>query len=235
MPPGSMPSHTHAAAPNGAGYNVVFVPTPMQGQGFPAGSQFAGHPNPNANLPGAMGLSSHPCALNPQQAVMVAPTHQSQTTTHTGQPSMMGQSQDQLQQALPRPEPRVFPQQGQPSRRLPHQEHSPGKHIIVDIADTAMEVFPFAKVAKRHNVAIDKVRNIFDAVVAVPFLRVPTDKRRAGKVGQERVKKYLMVKKDLKKQAGERGESGQVSAYDVARSMGPKAPGGRADGFPGPW
>src|SRR5690606_10531079 len=89
----------------------------------------------------------------------------------------------QVGQVPPTSMPRTQAQQQhqQQAQQMPkkfiHQEPSPGKHIIVDIADTAMEAFPFAKVAKRHGVSADKVRSIFEAVVAVPFLRVPADKR----------------------------------------------------------
>lgn len=120
-------------------------------------------------------------------------------------------------------------QQQQPqqaAKRFAHQEASTGKHIIVDIADTALEVFPFAKIAKRHHVSVEKVRNIFEAVVAIPFLRIPADKRRAGKVGQERVKKYVMTKRELEKQKAASGNfggsaNGQPSMYEMARAMGP--------------
>lgn len=131
-----------------------------------------------------------------------------------------------------RPEPLTSPQQVPPQRKFPHREPSAGKHIIVDIADTAMEVFPFSKIAKRHNVGIDQVRSIFEAVVAVPLLRMPADKRRAGKIGRERVKGYLAAKREIERDAGGRG--GLVSAHEVARVSGPEAPEGWTQRFSGP-
>ena len=230
LPPGTGSSHAPMQAPNGAGYNVVYVPTPMQGSNFPVGVQFNSHPNQsNHNVTTGMGLPSQQYILqNPAQGKIVArppPVQTSQTTA----PTLMGQTEP------PRSETRVSPQQGVAPRKLAHQEHSPGKHIIVDIADTAMEAFPFAKVAQRHNTTVDRVRNIFEAVVAMPLLRVPADKRRAGKLGQDRVKSYLVAKKDLDRQRAAKGREGRPSVYEMAKAMGPDAHGHLVYGSRGPW
>ena len=221
FPPGTMPQHPHAPSVSGTGYNVVFVPTPVQGSNG-SGAQFT-HPNQATSNPaGAMGRPHAYMLQNPQPGpTMLSSVPQARRITNMPN-----------QTTPPGPEPRTSPQQIPPTRKFPHQEPSAGKHIIVDIADTAMEVFPFSKVAKRHNVSVDKVRNIFEAVVAVPFLRVPADKRRAGKVGQERVKGYLAAKKEMEREGG--GRDG-VSAYEVARVMGPEVPGEWAQGHQGPW
>lgn len=220
LPPGTMPQHSLAPPASSAGYNVVFVPTPVRGSNGSV-AQFT-HPNQATPNPAGAMARPHPYMLqNPQQGpAMVSSAPQASRTTNMPN-----------QTTPTRPEPRTSPQQVSPPRKFPHQEPSAGKHIIVDIADTAMEVFPFSKIAMRHNLSIDKVRNIFEAVVAVPFLRVPADKRRAGKIGQERVKGYLAAKKEMEREGG--GRDG-VSAYEVARVMGPEAPGEWAQGHPGP-
>lgn len=212
LPSGTMSQHLHVPGPNGAGYNADFVPTPMQGANGLAGAQFTSLNQSNTNSGGVMGRPSHPYMLqNPQQG-----------------PAVVSSVAPQARRMVNMTNQTTSPQQVLPPRRFPHHEPSAGKHIIVDIADTAMEVFPFSRIAKRHNVGVDKVRNIFEAVVAVPFLRVPADKRRAGKIGQERVKEYLAAKKEAERE-------GVVSAYEVARVMGPEAPGEWAQGFSGPW
>jgi len=192
-----------------------------------------------AGSPALMGFPPHQQYMlqNAQaQGMMMAPP------ALPAQPQMeaMPKMADQTSQPMPnKSKPQAH--QTQPPRKFAHQEPSAGKHIIVDIADTAMEAFPFGKVAKRHQVSVDKVRNIFEAVVAIPFLRIPADKRRAGKIGQDRVKKYVMTKKDLEKQnavKGKKGEgvNGQPSMYEIARAMGPgEAPREWTHGFQGAW
>lgn len=235
LPQGTSHSHGQAQTPNGASYNVVFVPTSVQGANGSNGAQFNPQTNQLNAATGTMGMASHPYMVrNPQQGTMVGSAHPIQNS-RAPQPSMVGQP------AQTRPEQRVSHPQNSAPRKFAHQEPSPGKHIIVDIADTAMEAFPFNKVAQRHNVPVDKIRNIFEAVVAIPFLRVPADKRRAGKIGQERVRNYVNTKKEVEKARAVEGRDGsQVTVYEMAAAMGPaeqlpKAPNGSAPGFRGPW
>ncbi|TQN71790.1 hypothetical protein CSHISOI_03694 [Colletotrichum shisoi] len=103
------------------------------------------------------------------------------------------------------------------------------KHIVVDIADTCLDIFPFAEVAKRHNQPEQKVRDIFAAVIQVPLLRCPTDKRRAGKLGTARVKEFNQAKKEMQAQQGNTAQARQhspnqmtypSSTWDVAQFMG---------------
>lgn len=235
LPSGAVPQHTQAQTPNGTPYNVVFVPTRVQGGNGPIGSQSSTQPNQSNAHIGMTGMPSHPyMAYNHQQGNMARPAPPCKDS-RPPRPSMASQP------AQPRPVQHVSPPQNPAPRKFAHQEPSPGKHIIVDIADTAMEVFPFNKIAQRHNVPVDKIRNIFEAVVAIPFLRVPADKRRAAKIGQERVRNYLNTKKEVEKaRAVEGREGGQVTVYDMATAMGPeeqppKVLNGSAPGFRGPW
>ncbi|KAL0933225.1 uncharacterized protein CTRU02_212188 [Colletotrichum truncatum] len=103
------------------------------------------------------------------------------------------------------------------------------KHIIVDIADTCLDLFPFDAVAKRHNQPEQKVRDIFSAIIQVPLLRCNTDKRRAGKLGTARVKEFNQAKKDVQIQAStsqtKQDAMNQTpympTAWQMAQFMGP--------------
>ncbi|CRK33585.1 hypothetical protein BN1723_015199 [Verticillium longisporum] len=109
------------------------------------------------------------------------------------------------------------------------QATTSGKHLIVDIADTCAEVFPFEAIAKRHHQPVQKVRDVFNAIIQVPLLRCPTDKRRAGKLGTARLKDYTQAKKRIVPDNQDRGDRhrklGQgdqyYSAWDVAKLLGP--------------
>ncbi|KAF0329286.1 hypothetical protein GQ607_003595 [Colletotrichum asianum] len=120
------------------------------------------------------------------------------------------------------------------------------KHIIVDIADTCLNVFPFEEVAKRHNQPEQKVRDIFGAVIQVPLLRCNTDKRRAGKLGTARVKEFNQAKKDAQAQVSANQSKQDVamgqspympSAWEMAQFMGPSDVrlGMFNNQFTGPW
>ncbi|KAL2754387.1 hypothetical protein ACRALDRAFT_1081444 [Sodiomyces alcalophilus JCM 7366] len=87
------------------------------------------------------------------------------------------------------------------------QTQSNGKHIIVDIADTCLELFPFDEVAQRHNQPVQKVRDVFNAIIQVPLLRCATDKRRAGKLGTARVREFNQARREMQS-SGNVGEGG---------------------------
>jgi hypothetical protein len=110
---------------------------------------------------------------------------------------------------------------------LPRRENVTNKHIIVDIAETCEAVFPFNAVAARHNIPSQKVKDIFEAIIQVPLLRCPTDKRRAGKLGTARVKDYNQAKKVLKttnEEAPKRTDGDSPSPLEIAAMMSPVAP-----------
>ncbi|RKU47706.1 hypothetical protein DL546_009390 [Coniochaeta pulveracea] len=75
----------------------------------------------------------------------------------------------------------------------PKNQHS--QNLLVDVAETATEIFPYELVARRHGCAAFKVVEALAAVVQVPLLRCATDKRRAGKLGAERVKEVREMRK----------------------------------------
>ncbi|OHE94738.1 hypothetical protein CORC01_09955 [Colletotrichum orchidophilum] len=149
---------------------------------------------------------------------------------HLGPPSPVPQAQAfAAQQPTAQPaKPATAISKPQKNRLIDTQPAT--KHIIVDIADTCLNMFPFQEVAKRHNQPEQKVRDIFSAVIQVPLLRCPTDKRRAGKLGTTRVKEFTQAKKEVQAQKGNPGQTRQdspnqmpymPSAWDVAQFIGP--------------
>ncbi|KAH8165262.1 hypothetical protein CIB48_g2967 [Xylaria polymorpha] len=89
----------------------------------------------------------------------------------------------------------------------------PSPNLIVDVAETCQEKFPFEEVAKRHNVPVDKVFDVFAAIIQVPLLRCPTDRRRAGRLATARIKEYNKAKKDI---IDSRADKGEVDGPDAA-------------------
>ncbi|KAI9050565.1 hypothetical protein LZ554_005726 [Drepanopeziza brunnea f. sp. 'monogermtubi'] len=77
------------------------------------------------------------------------------------------------------------------------RKHSP--NLIVDIAETCQEMFPFAAVAERHDVAIQKVFDTFSAIIQLPLLRNADDRRRHGSLGKRRTKEYRDAKRAMQK------------------------------------
>jgi hypothetical protein len=71
-------------------------------------------------------------------------------------------------------------------------------NMLVDIAQTCQDNFPFALVAKRHNQPIQKVFDTFSAVIQLPLLRSAVDARRPGKLGSARMKEFRAMKKSAK-------------------------------------
>ncbi|CAG8957341.1 hypothetical protein HYFRA_00010766 [Hymenoscyphus fraxineus] len=86
------------------------------------------------------------------------------------------------------------PRPQNPRKRKP-LSHSP--NLIVDIAETCQEVFPFALVAERHNKPIQKVFDAFAAIIQLPLLRNADDKRRHGSLGKRRMKEYRDARKAM--------------------------------------
>lgn len=84
----------------------------------------------------------------------------------------------------------------------------PSPNLIVDVAETCQETFPFEEVAKRHNVSVDKVFEIFAAIIQVPLLRCPTDRRRQGRLATARIKEFNKAKKDKRDSAARKGGEG---------------------------
>ncbi|KAI6087919.1 hypothetical protein F4821DRAFT_234850 [Hypoxylon rubiginosum] len=99
----------------------------------------------------------------------------------------------------------------------------PSPNLIVDVAETCQEKFPFEEVARRHDVPVEKVFDVFAAIIKVPLLRCPTDRRRAGKLATTRVKEYTRTKKAMQQTGQASSNTGQeitVKPLDIANRLG---------------
>ncbi|KAK3996138.1 hypothetical protein QBC44DRAFT_377770 [Cladorrhinum sp. PSN332] len=123
-----------------------------------------------------------------------APT---QSTQHQPQPSGPASSQSN-----PLPVPFTIP-----------KRHKPSPNLYIDIAETVEEVFPYDNLATRHNITPHKVFEALSAVILVPLLRYPTDKRRASKLAHDRVKAYQLIKGEIGKLRSDRVEVAEVVAH----------------------
>lgn len=96
----------------------------------------------------------------------------------------------------PQPSPQATQTTPTPALALsePKKKHSP--NLIVDIAETCEELFPWDEVAKRHGVTRVKVVDTFGAIIQLPLLRCTTDKKRHGKLATSRLREYTKAKKD---------------------------------------
>lgn len=101
------------------------------------------------------------------------------------------------------PKPAAAAQPTPPSPRTPQmptppppQKRSP--NLIVDIAETCEELFPWDQVAERHGVPRQKVVETFAAIIQLPLLRCTTDKKRHGRLATNRLKDYTRSKNAIK-------------------------------------
>jgi hypothetical protein len=85
---------------------------------------------------------------------------------------------------------------------------------IVDIAETCQEVFPFAAVAERHGIPLQKVFDTFSAIIQLPLLRNADDRRRHGSLGKRRMKEY----RDARKAMGRAQEAERKTEMRVMRA-----------------
>lgn len=166
------------------------VPTPSQ--------------NANENLPNQSTLSvPRSTATQPTMASSASPNTNPWLTPPT--------------QPQPQPQPRQRPQAPQHQHPHPQQPQAPppgissattaaaahhasarkrhAANLLVDVAELAGEIFPYDVVARQHGTLPRKVAEALAAVVQVPLLRCATDKRRAGKLGSERMKEFREARK----------------------------------------
>lgn len=106
-------------------------------------------------------------------------------------PSLVAPTQTAAAPPQPSPTPSIARAPTPPEPR----EHSP--NLIVDIAETCEDSFPWEEVAQRHNVSRQKVVETFSAVVQLPLLRCTTDKRRHGNLATSRLRQYTKAKRDV--------------------------------------
>ncbi|TGO21904.1 hypothetical protein BPAE_0194g00090 [Botrytis paeoniae] len=105
-----------------------------------------------------------------------------------------------------------------PQTQVPHPSRpqastsasaSPSKHspnLIIDIAQTSQDTFPFAAVAARHNKPIQKVFDTFSAIIQLPLLKQAADGRRHGPLGSERMRMYREAKRAMERANRENGK-----------------------------
>lgn len=184
-------------------------------------------PMPGSNL---AALPSH----------MIGPVQMNQIQNQEmSSPPSPEKSDDQTQPSLPPPPPASPPvvesagtdelpiasnPMKPPASLIQPTYRKPSPNLIVDVAETCQEKFPFEEVAKRHNVPVEKVFDVFAAIIQVPLLRCPTDRRRAGRLATSRVKEYTRAKKAIQENSGPSNpeSKGEVSVKpsDIADRLG---------------
>ncbi|KAM0810496.1 hypothetical protein AB5N19_10845 [Seiridium cardinale] len=105
----------------------------------------------------------------------------------------------------------------------------PARNLIVDIAETCQEKFPFEEVAERQSVPVERVIEVFTAIIGVPLLRSANDRRRPGKVARNRVGEYQRAKKDIQEEKAETGHDAAggnkdeivVRPWEIVQRLGP--------------
>ncbi|KAI0848263.1 hypothetical protein F5Y00DRAFT_238676 [Daldinia vernicosa] len=192
----------------------------------------------------AMGPSSiH--SLSPGFAPVMMPINSNNFTTIPSHMTSPAQMKDQVNEKNSRPSRANINDQTQPSSTsvtdkpqsptvlnpvkppaslIQHTYRKPSPNLIVDVAETCQEKFPFEDVAKRHNVSVEKVFDVFAAIIQVPLLRCPTDRRRAGKLATTRVKEYTKAKKAIQEASNQNGSDSTdqvvVKPLDIANRLG---------------
>ncbi|KAK7748851.1 hypothetical protein SLS53_000875 [Cytospora paraplurivora] len=237
--------------------NYAFTQVPVQmalQRGVPLASMAAVNeayrtgPPVMTNHHNVMGNAGH-LGLGASQA-----THQQYVQNHippTPPPATAPKSKSTAAQPPPPPSP--------PTPRMPTppppQKHSP--NLIVDIAETCEELFPWDEVAERHSVPRQKVVETFAAIVQLPLLRCSTDKKRHGRLATNRLKDYTRAKNATKTSTPSPASSSPEApnqqqqspeatdpedrpllpgVMELANSMSPLGlPSSLTNRFPGPW
>ncbi|ESZ99485.1 hypothetical protein SBOR_0148 [Sclerotinia borealis F-4128] len=105
------------------------------------------------------------------------------------------------------PNPVSQPPKQQAPTPAPAPKHSP--NLIIDIAQTSQETFPFAAVAARHNKPIQKVLDTFSAIIQLPLLKQAADGRRYGVLGSERMRLYREARRAMERDRRGREKEGR--------------------------
>ncbi|KAI0811615.1 hypothetical protein GGR55DRAFT_78684 [Xylaria sp. FL0064] len=219
----------HYQMPYGQQLHPQMIPIPMSGNMHQYGANFAPVMVPASNNT-FVPLSSHPQPqipprqATPQQQMEAEKCKQSasKSSSKTNPPQA-----SQLKNIVPGPSTASSPLKPPPSLIQPTYR-KPSPNLIVEVAETCQEKFPFEEVAKRHNVPVDKVFDVFAAIIQVPLLRCPTDRRRAGRLATARIKEYNKAKKDIENSGAGRAEGqtpvAMVNPTNIAQRLGPVEP-----------
>ncbi|KAF7523028.1 hypothetical protein G7054_g11913 [Neopestalotiopsis clavispora] len=210
------PMHSYLPSPQQymamSPYNPAFHPMmmPMHPHGFQGTLQHHG------------GLPFHPQILNSAQTQPEPSSSPPQTP--------ISAKRDEMRQTAPSspttlPAAPISPAKSHPTPSTKHRK--PARNLIVDIAETCHERFPFEDVAKRHHATVAEVKEVYDAIIGVPLLVSASDRRRAGELARSRKAEYRSTKKDiLKEREAGRGPTDSakddtvVSAMDIALKLG---------------
>jgi hypothetical protein len=172
-------------------------------------------------------LQSYPQPPQPQAQQMIIQKHQGADKDRKSTPEQPKKTQppqaSQPKNTAAKPSPASSPIKP-PVSLIQPTYRKPSPNLIVDVAETCQEKFPFEEVAKRHNVPVDKVFDIFAAIIQVPLLRCPTDRRRPGRLATARIKEYNKAKKDFQDSTGDGGEGNKekaaVYSTNIAQKLG---------------
>lgn len=201
------PSHPQLMAMQGLNpaFNPMMMP-PMQINGF------------NGTMPLHNGIPHHH-----QQPF--TPSHQSPVLGSILPPMPKTIRHGEPQQSTPptptrRPITAPNPTGLHPALQSTHRK--PARNLIVDIAETCQEKFPFEEVAERQNVPVEKVVEVFTAIIGVPLLRSANDRRRPGRVATSRIKEYHKAKQDMQHERVEAGDvRNKTIMEEIAQRLGP--------------
>ncbi|KAF7959552.1 hypothetical protein EAE96_001168 [Botrytis aclada] len=134
-------------------------------------------------------------------------------STHTNTPQQArptaSHTQNPISSPLQTPVSHSSKPQASTSVSVSSSKHSP--NLIIDIAQTSQETFPFAAVAARHNKPIQKVFDTFSAIIQLPLLKQAADGRRHGPLGSERMRMYREAKRAMERanRENEKGKNGR--------------------------
>ncbi|RYP71814.1 hypothetical protein DL769_004620 [Monosporascus sp. CRB-8-3] len=204
--------HMMAMTPNGmhsfaSGFPMMM---PIQGNSFP---NFATH----TPLFPAQPTRQTPRTHSPQSTGKPVPDSSAQATEANAQ---------ERRSPAPAPAANSSNPLKPPASLIQPTYRKPSPNLIVDVAETCQEKFPFEEVAQRHNVPVEKVFDVFAAIIQVPLLRCPTDRRRPGKLATSRIREYTRAKRDMQESRGgaggrdKEGAEAVVTPLDIAYRMG---------------
>ncbi|KAK1834216.1 hypothetical protein QBC39DRAFT_399245 [Podospora conica] len=188
------------------------VPSPLAGTPHRSSTGNTGMPNHPAPLSNHNYLipttPTNPSGMPNQPAPLPHHTHQHHPIPSTYRSNTPAPTPHDTK----RPPPPGPPPPAAAAPKKPHPQN-----LIVDVAETVERCFPYSEVAARHNVTPAKVEEALSAVVLLPALRCATDKRRAGKLAQDRMKVYRDVRGQVQQKQGDgRGEGTMAGLKEMA-------------------
>lgn len=220
-----------ANSPHPAGHRVPNLVSTQPRQGSPlrythSPGFYHGQPYQQAPTPVLRFPSGIPVAPGIPSITVSAPS----TAQDHGRPPTISANQlqslvGQQQQPLTGQQPQQSQQQQLQPPQQPQQPPPPhqGKHaqnLFVDIAETVERIFPYAEVAARHGVAPSRVAEALSGVIMLPLIRCSSDKRRAGRLAQDRMREYRETKQTRQSHSQSQIQSeGQMSVEEMMKFL----------------